>query len=136
MELVGTLQWMEEDGTQFFRVAKMEQDFANTMPPHLSPIFRRLHADTVALFIRWITFRQLYATNSLHVCLLNQCAPGFFGIIQNVLIDDLLTGIVRITDKPATAGKNNLVLRQLRESLDTVAHASLIEDLRHLLNRK
>jgi hypothetical protein len=99
------------------------------LPGHLQPIFDCLHHDIVGLQIRWQMYRQLFCANDQRVALLNSVAPSFFGTVQEVLVDDVLSGIARITDKVKTCGRENLVLRQLVGGLDHTAHATLVKQL-------
>jgi hypothetical protein len=74
-------------------------------------------------------YRQLFGTSKERVELLNRCAPAYFGIAQATLLDDVLSGIARITDKTVVCGKDNLVLRQLNEELEPLTHATEIAAL-------
>ncbi|OAI45811.1 hypothetical protein AYO44_12355 [Planctomycetaceae bacterium SCGC AG-212-F19] len=98
-------------------------------PANVAPIFQGLHTDLVGLQVRWLMYRQLFGTSQERVELLNRRAPAYFGIAQATLLDDVLSGIARITDKTVVCGKDNLVLRQMIEELDEATHATEIAAL-------
>jgi AbiU2 len=99
------------------------------LPSNLQPMFDRLHDDLVGLYVRWQMYRQLFGTNEQRIALLNTIAPSFFGTVHLVLLDDVMSGIARMTDNLETCGKNNLVLRRLIAQLDSATHVSLIGEL-------
>lgn len=83
------------------------------LPQEIKPVFDVLHNDLVALWVRWLTHRKLFQVEKGRIELLNRCAPSFFALLQGVLLDDVLSGIARITDKAETCGRQNATLRQL-----------------------
>ena len=68
---------------------------------------------------------------------MNEVAPDFFRIVEDVLLENIELGIARLTDPPKSFGKENLTVskipdyiteEQLREeiisSIDKAKHAS------------
>jgi hypothetical protein len=103
------------------------------IPADLKPHFDRLHDDVVMLCVRWQMYRQLYATSRQRVDLLNAVAGNFFTVIQIAMLDNLIIGISRITEKTATTRKENLVIGLLLKRLDEADNNALIARLREKL---
>jgi len=99
------------------------------MPRDLESEFKQLHHDLVGLCGRWQMFKQLYMSGKPRLDVLATMAPAFFGLTHTVLLEDLLSGIARITDKTVVCGKDNLVLRQLLDGLDQATHGALHTEL-------
>jgi hypothetical protein len=58
---------------------------------------------------QWNQYRQLYGHSPERVAFLNEVAGHFFGMVQDVLLDDVLLHLTRLTDPP----KRNLTLKRL-----------------------
>jgi hypothetical protein len=99
------------------------------IPPALEPHFKVLHSDLAALFGRWEIYKQLFGVDVNRVDLLNSVAAGFFGTIQEALMDDILSRIARITDNPQTGKHENLVIRRLLDGLKLTTNHALIAQL-------
>lgn len=83
------------------------------MGPALGTIYNALWNDTAWLHAKWNEYRKLYGRSAERVDLLNQVARRFFRLLQDVLFEDTLLHLARLTDPPASFGKKNLSLRQL-----------------------
>lgn len=102
------------------------------MPEALAVTFEQLSSDTVWLHARWILYRQLFGTNERRVELLNRVAPYFFHEVQQILADDCLLALCRLTDRLSTGCQPNLVLESLVSLVDPCQHG----DLRRALDDK
>jgi AbiU2 len=107
---------------------------ATALPANLADIYQRLYGDVASLHLRWATYRKLFATSQQRTDVLNNTAPSFFRILHDILADDVIIGIARVTDKVRTSGQSNLVLRQLVDGLDRATHDKLIAELETKLN--
>jgi hypothetical protein len=99
------------------------------IPESLREIFRELRSAVVWLHGHWIIYRQLYAKSSERVELLNESAGTFFSLLQNILLHDTVLAIARLTDRSEIRGRENLVLGQLVEKLDSSSYPDLMEKL-------
>lgn len=77
---------------------------------------------------------QLYASGESVVDLLGNSAPGFFRICHDLLVDDVLLSISRLTDQEKTLGKSNLTLDRLVHSVNTTKHRQLRKDVERLFS--
>jgi HEPN superfamily AbiU2-like protein len=91
--------------------------------------FTGLHCDLVNLWVRWITYRQLFDADEERIALLNRIAPSFFATAQQVFLHDVLSSIARITDQTKVRDKDNLVIYRLIKGLDETVDAQLISSL-------
>ena len=62
----------------------------------------------------WDRYEALFGTEG-RVELLNRSGPSFWGILQNLLFDDVLLGLCRLTDPPKNRHQRNLGIRLLLE---------------------
>jgi hypothetical protein len=68
--------------------------------------------DVTWLQLKWVEYRELFAAKSTRIDLMNETAPAFFGRLQDVLWEDVLLHLSRLTDAPVMSGKQNLTVRQ------------------------
>ena len=61
----------------------------------------------------WSTFLRLFASDKGTIDILNATAPGFFGMTQPMMYDDVVLRINRLTDRAKVAGKDTASLEQL-----------------------
>ena len=73
-----------------------------------------LNAEWATGVARLDEFERLYG-NAEHVALLNRVGAAFFGAVQQILWDDLLLRVTRLTDRPVSQGKRNLSIQGLAE---------------------
>jgi hypothetical protein len=95
----------------------MAQD-KGQVPTELNDVYEALKEDVSWLHAKWNVFKQLYATSEETVELLNDSAPVFFRICQDVLADDILLTISRLNDPYRTFGKDNLSMERLAAYVD------------------
>jgi len=70
------------------------------------------------LQFKWQEYVELYGTNPERIELLNEAAPSFFHHLQDVLLDDILLHISRLTDRSKSFGKENLTFAALPGYID------------------
>ncbi len=97
----------------------MSIDSDRRMPnDEFAEIYQGLSKELVHLHSRWKIFRQLYSTSEEQINFLREVAPGFFGLIQHSLRDDILLRISRLTDPATYKNKHErLSLEQLSKHL-------------------
>src|SRR5437867_12009636 len=83
----------------------------------VGPLYHALYGEVTWLHAKWKQYRILFAESPERIELLNGVAGFFFRVIQDVLWDDVLLHIVRLTDPPRSVGKDNLTLFRLAESV-------------------
>jgi len=79
----------------------------------LGPIFHALYEEVVWLHAKWLEYRKLYAHSPERIKLLNDQAQFFFRILQDVLWNDVLLHIARLTDRPVSWQSANATLQAL-----------------------
>jgi hypothetical protein len=97
--------------------------------------FAALWQETVRLHLIWGEFVELYGSKSSRIELLNHTAPRFFRTVQDLLWQETLLYIARLTDPP-DSGKNkpNLTLQNLPLLVDHEAtKQSVIAALKTLI---
>jgi hypothetical protein len=98
------------------------------LPAEFDHIFKSLRQEITYLHGIWIVYRDLFGTPEAVAAL--DITPGGFSLIKIALLRELVMGVSRITDPKATAGKENLTLKQLLHHLETnCTDSELINDL-------
>ncbi len=111
-------------------------DDKRNLPTEIEAIFERLRSEIIWLHGRWIVFEQLYATSPERISLLNDSAPSYFRIIQQVLLTDIVIYIGRLTNEPKMGRNKNLSLGQISEQLRHSANYNeLVTNLDEKLKR-
>jgi hypothetical protein len=99
------------------RTAEEARDhYIEKMGQVLGTQFAALWQEVASVHIKWSEYVALFATNPTRVEVLNQAAPAFFRMIQDVLWEDTLLHVARLMGSPASFGhkdKANLTLQNL-----------------------
>jgi len=98
--------------------------------PDLGPLYHALENEVTWLHAKWQEYRKLYAKSEQRVNLLNDSAAFFFRVVHEVLWDNILLHIARLTDPPTQGKFENSTLLCLPE---TVSDRGLADELRRLV---
>jgi hypothetical protein len=102
------------------------------IPPEVDEKYMALFHEVSHLHRKWGIFRHLYVSGNEIVDLLNAAGGEFFSIVQNLLADDIVLTITRLTDPKQSVGKNNLSLEQLIHAIDDTQHPRLRQDIEQI----
>ena len=92
---------------------EVEQQHLKVFGPALGPTYHRLYNEVAWLHAKWLEFRKLFAKSEGRIELLNGTAAFFFRVVQDVLWEDVLLHIARLTDPPKQGRFENLTLLRL-----------------------
>lgn len=74
--------------------------------------YTELWQEIVYLHRKWMEYLVLFGTKPSRIEILNKAAPAFFRMVQDLLWEETLLHIARLTDPPASgAGKSNLTIQ-------------------------
>lgn len=96
--------------------AEVEAEHLRVLGPELGPLYHALHQEVAWLHAKWKQFRHLYAEPS-NVDVLNQVAGFFFRVVHDVMWEDAVLHVARLTDPPRSVNKDNLTLLRLPDAL-------------------
>jgi hypothetical protein len=108
---------------------ELRDEHLRVLGPELGPLYSALWSEVAWLHAKWNQYRALYAESPDRIDLLNEVAGFFFRVIQNVLWEDIVLHVARLTDPLQSAGKDNLTLLRLAE---TVKEPALSFELKNL----
>lgn len=100
------------------------------MGAELGALYNALTNEVAWVHAKWSQYQQLYTRSPERIDLLNNVAGLFFGVIQDVLLEDIILHLARLTDPPKSMGKDNLTLRRLSALL---ANAQLTIEVQTLV---
>jgi hypothetical protein len=106
-----------------------KRDFIESMGDPLGKLFYALWQELAWLYEKWEEYLVLYGKKPSRIDLLNKAAPLLFRIIQDVLWEDIVLHIARLTDPPQSAGKANLTIRRIPNLLDDTHIAQALRKL-------
>ena len=81
------------------------------------PLFDALKHEVTDLHLRWMIYRQLYATSETAIDLLNRSGSNVFYLLQFLLLDDCALRLSKLTDPPSQGRFENLSVRKLIDTL-------------------
>jgi hypothetical protein len=96
--------------------AKLE--YVKRMGEDLGKLFWRLRNDVTWLSTYWQEYIQLFAAKEDYVALINGTAGGFFRMVQDLLWDQALLQVSRLTDMPGSGKNKRLTIRLLPNMVD------------------
>lgn len=102
--------------------------------PKTRKLFATLDFEVTWLHTVWELYNQLYGTIDENYEIMNSSAPIFFFITQNVLFDEFVLILSRLTDKANTFGFKNASFEQLVNLIDEYKYPDLVKSLRSKLN--
>ena len=97
--------------------------------------FGALRQDVIRLHYRWKMFTTLFDGSELREKLLRRRTPVFFEMLHRILVDDLIMGLARLTDRTSTCGRDNLVLARLVEAIESQPEEPKVRGLREEYER-
>lgn len=83
------------------------------MGDELGSLFSFLWSDYLNLHQKWNEYLELFATDEKRLHILNETAPGFFRIVQDMLWQSILVHLCRISDGVGHPKKSNAVIRRM-----------------------
>jgi len=100
-----------------------------SIPEDIEKIYEHLDHEVTKIHYNWDIFLQLFGESEERIELLNEVAPQFFLVVQNMAVENLFLGISRLTD-PYEQGRNkNWSLQAIPENLDVDQHQELRKEL-------
>lgn len=104
-----------------------------------SEVYEAIKNEVIWIYCHWDYYKQLFGHSPQRIDLLNETAPAFFFIIQEVLISDLITSLCKLTDTATTKIRGeeheNLSLYTLQKRLCLASGVEpLIESCQTLLD--
>jgi len=100
---------------------QVREEHNGVLGPVLGPLYHGLYEEVTWLHAKWKQYRILFAESPERIDLLNEVAGFFFQVIQDVLWEDVVLHIARLTDPPRSAGKDNLTILRLEGAVAEVA---------------
>lgn len=123
-----------QDGHQ--SADEIEREHLRVFGEDLGSLYHALHNEVVWLHAKWSEYKKLYAESPERVDLLNDSAGHFFSVVQEVMWENVLMHISRLTD-PAVQGKhNNLTLLKLPEAVTDPSLAKKLSEQTALAKSK
>lgn len=68
-------------------------------------LFNKIRNEVIFLHFKWSEFEELYSKKD-RVTLMNDISPTFYFYLQNLLLDDVILGITRLTEPKSDRQKN------------------------------
>jgi hypothetical protein len=93
----------------------------------LGMLYWALFQEVASLHFKWLEYQTLYHHNAERIELLNQAAPAFFAMLQEVGRDDVILQIARLTDQVQSSRRNDRKNLTVRALPDLIADFSIRE---------
>lgn len=109
--------------------------------PAFEATFEAIDKSVQQVFVRWKIYGQLFDSGEENVEILNSSGSYVFFLLQRLLLDDMILALSRLSDPPATAGRENASIRYLVQVAPTLSpkvapevNVSLVEFETHVAN--
>jgi hypothetical protein len=79
--------------------AEVKAEFVASFPPKTGELAYELSSSITFLHLKWKLFRALFGTSQERINLLNQTAPAFFAFVGQIMFNDVVLAITRLTDR-------------------------------------
>lgn len=93
--------------------AEVRMSYIQAMGPALGELFHVTSGELTWIHWRWNQYRVLFGEKQDRIDLLNEAAPFFFYVAQNVLFEDTLLAIARLVGPPKSMNRPNLTVQRL-----------------------
>lgn len=84
---------------------EVKQEYIEKLGLEFGNFFDKIRYEVILLHFKWSEFEELYSQED-RVELMNKIAPNFYFYLQNLLLDDVILGITRLTE-PKTDKQGN-----------------------------
>lgn len=113
---------------------EIREKILTAFPEETGELFYELWINVAHLHLNWKNYRSLFGVSPDRIDLLKWVASTFFGLLDGILLHDLVLAIARLTDPPWTAGKDNASFGLLLEMLTPHIDPRLTDELRSELD--
>ncbi|MBK7438666.1 MAG: hypothetical protein IPI77_18385 [Saprospiraceae bacterium] len=103
-----------------------KQGYIDKMGVEFGKVFHSLRNELIWLSIKWMEFQILYTKES-RVALLNKAAPVFSHMLQNILLENIILSMAKITDQEKSGKYKSITTLLLPGYIDNV-------DLKHRID--
>lgn len=92
-----------------------KQFYIKHMGKELGELFHYLWQEFAWIYMKWNKYIMLYCEKNSRIKLMKDSAPLFFSLVQDLLWEETILSIARITDPPKSFGKDNLTIQKITE---------------------
>lgn len=110
------------------------QQVLAVFPAGTGELFYEISTSVAHLHMNWKNYRSLFGTSPERVELLNWAASTFFGLLDGILLHDIVLAIARLTDPAQTGSYINASLERLVEVLEPTLDSSMVNSLKEKLD--
>jgi HEPN superfamily AbiU2-like protein len=92
---------------------EIRAEYVERMGEELGELQYLLWYDLTWLHLRWADYRELFGSDAQRIDLMNETAPAFFGHLNDVMWNDVVLDLCRLSDPADMGGKQNLTFFRL-----------------------
>jgi hypothetical protein len=92
---------------------RVQQVYIEKMGPELGTLQFKLFNQCAWLYVKWLDFVVLYGNDAETIAVLNQSAHSYFHMLQEVLFEDAILHICRLSDPAIVAGRTTVSVNGL-----------------------
>ena len=111
--------------TQSAEEVKIEQ--IAVLGPELGPLYNLLYNEIIGLHYKWNEFEELYGRDESRIKIMNNTAPFFFAMIQEVLWKNIISGVERVTGQQEAGSNKNMNILAIPEFISDQKLKELVE---------
>jgi HEPN superfamily AbiU2-like protein len=103
--------------------------YIEAMGQELGELFRAASSELTWMHWRWKQYRTLFGEKPSRIDLLNEAAPLFFRIVQDVFFEDTLLAIARLVGSSQSRNKPNLTVQRFPPLLADLSLRDQVSEL-------
>lgn len=107
------------------------------LPHEIADQFEAAKQQLIAASAKWQLVEQLFAKSKVRSEFLSRTGSGFFALVKDSVVTDVMISLGRLLDKPHIKGNDNLTLERLMASVSELGNGELALKLdAHLQNAR
>lgn len=107
---------------------QMRDEYLDVMGSGLGQWFYELDKDFDWLQRKWSMFRDLFESGEERLEMLNATAPNFFFTLRQMLFENAMLHLCRLTDPPKTGRFENMTIMGISQEITDMALKAAVED--------
>lgn len=92
---------------------ELRAEYVRAMGPDLGQLFHMLRSELWWLRYKWNVFQELFEKGPERINLLDRVAVNFFYLLRQLLYENVMLHLARLTDNPKIKGRETLTIKRL-----------------------
>lgn len=105
------------------------------IPASIKVVFDQLSDEVMWMHTKWVNHTQLFRSSEKRRKMLTECASTFFFIVHNVLIDDAIMSLSKLTEPAGSGNRRRLSFARLQKEVRNNGDRKLADELSRIVQK-